>query len=349
MKHPLLLTLSLFALFATAQQPISNFQGILPLGSGNGDGTSLRYYLRGIPAIPVDQTPQGANATWDFSGVTFNIDHHDYSNLVPNAQSVMDYPGCNFQTQIVEDTPDETANIYATYTDGAFSILRADGEIMTLDYTINSAFIGQFPMDYGYVSSDVVAGNFTYDGSLGVFQGTFSGTVDSSFDGYGSLAYSNDSDQTTSTLVSRLKTSQTISISAPFFPNAGTLTQVSHYYYSEDEFGTWPYIRSIETHLTIPLLGIDESMLVLEKGTDVFLANQDAAISSLSVYPNPASGILNVNSPNPITSLEVFSTDGKRINKVFGKTIDISGLTNGLYLVAIETNSGIVFKKFIKN
>ncbi|NMH27481.1 T9SS type A sorting domain-containing protein [Flavobacterium silvaticum] len=347
MKRKLLLSFFVFSIAAYAQQPISHFQGTLPV-SGDVDGVTERFYFRGIPSVPVDQSPQGVNASWDFSAVSFILDHHDYKNSIPDSQATTNYPGCNFQTTITEDIPEETANVYANYTDGAYSILRADGEIMTLDYSVNNAFVGQFPMDYGYISSDATGGNFTYNGSLGTFQGTFAGTLDSYFDAYGTLSYKNDDGVTASTTVSRLKVTQVISLSVPFLPDAGNLIQTSYYYFSEDEFGIWPFIRSIETTLVVPILGINENLVILEKGTDAFLGTPDATLASVSIYPNPTSSVLHVNSQHLLKSVELFSIDGKKISKSPGNSIDVSNLNSGLYRVGIDNGSGIIYKKFIK-
>jgi len=71
----------------------------------------------------------------------------------------------------------------------------------------------------------------------------------------------------------------------------------------------------------------------------------------ITVYPNPASTILNINTNNiEIIKIELYDVLGK---KVLGKNgtinqLDISNLDNGLYLVNIQTAQGVLVKKILK-
>jgi len=71
----------------------------------------------------------------------------------------------------------------------------------------------------------------------------------------------------------------------------------------------------------------------------------------ISVFPNPATNFINIICEN-MKSLEIYSLDGKQIKKmtVSGNEtqVDISELNNGIYLIRIETASGIINSKFNK-
>lgn len=81
------------------------------------------------------------------------------------------------------------------------------------------------------------------------------------------------------------------------------------------------------------------------------LGIKDNNSKDFSVYPNPASTILNINTNNiEITKIEIYDVLGK---KVWGTTetitqIDISNLDSGLYLVNIQTEQGVLVKKIVK-
>lgn len=70
----------------------------------------------------------------------------------------------------------------------------------------------------------------------------------------------------------------------------------------------------------------------------------------ISVYPNPAEFQIYINSDVIIKSVNIIDLFGKIIqsNITSTNTIDVSKLSNGVYLLQIETDKGLVGKKFIK-
>lgn len=76
-----------------------------------------------------------------------------------------------------------------------------------------------------------------------------------------------------------------------------------------------------------------------------------------SLYPNPNSGILNIIYNNELggKELKIYNISGKLIETLLLKQgenssqIDISSLSNGLYLISINTERGIITSKLIKN
>ncbi|MEO8234575.1 MAG: LamG-like jellyroll fold domain-containing protein [Flavobacterium sp.] len=72
--------------------------------------------------------------------------------------------------------------------------------------------------------------------------------------------------------------------------------------------------------------------------------------SNFNIYPNPSDSIINVSSTKSIDTMEIFSLDGRKIKSVTAKTIDISELSTGMYLLQVKTTEGkIGIKKIIKN
>lgn len=91
--------------------------------------------------------------------------------------------------------------------------------------------------------------------------------------------------------------------------------------------------------------------------TNFRIANDEVSIAevsendnNVSVYPNPANNVLNVNATSNISSVEVYTIAGQ---KVAGFTADgmqtvvnTSNLSNGMYIIKINTENGVVNQKF---
>lgn len=75
------------------------------------------------------------------------------------------------------------------------------------------------------------------------------------------------------------------------------------------------------------------------------------ASSKINIYPNPAKGIVKIQSPIGMTdiSIEVFDNAGKQITMQLSpeNTIDVSNIASGLYLITITSNDIKTTKKLI--
>jgi hypothetical protein len=73
------------------------------------------------------------------------------------------------------------------------------------------------------------------------------------------------------------------------------------------------------------------------------------SFDDFSIYPNPTSGLLNIAGNENINSVTVYSVLGKLVLTAQSKTIDVSQLKSGIYLMYIEDKLGnINIKRFIK-
>jgi len=70
----------------------------------------------------------------------------------------------------------------------------------------------------------------------------------------------------------------------------------------------------------------------------------------LSLYPNPVSTILNIDSEIPLTKVEVYSMLGKKVKEIKSdfKSIPADNLSNGVYIIRIHSENGLATKKLIK-
>lgn len=74
----------------------------------------------------------------------------------------------------------------------------------------------------------------------------------------------------------------------------------------------------------------------------------DNTFNALTIYPNPASGIVNIKTQNTIVTLELYSILGKQLITVQSQDhIDVSGFQTGIYLLKIKTNEGSITKKIV--
>lgn len=82
------------------------------------------------------------------------------------------------------------------------------------------------------------------------------------------------------------------------------------------------------------------------------LLNTSSQVQDLvfSIYPNPATTILNVNLNAEIKSVSIYNTLGQMVqeNVEADKIIDISGLKTGSYFFNVISDRGTVSSKFIK-
>ena len=82
------------------------------------------------------------------------------------------------------------------------------------------------------------------------------------------------------------------------------------------------------------------------------LATPDFLVSDIILYPNPVSDQLFISSENTIIeNITVYSLTGKIVLDLENETnsIDVSALTNGVYIIELSTAKGKSINKFVKN
>ncbi|WP_312399379.1 T9SS-dependent choice-of-anchor J family protein [Chryseobacterium sp.] len=95
------------------------------------------------------------------------------------------------------------------------------------------------------------------------------------------------------------------------------------------------------------LIGID----TFSVDRPAVLATSDTSLKnkSISVYPNPTTDYLTINSDEKIDKAEVFDASGRKINVHFtDNKADVRNLQKGAYIINIETKEGKTSSKFIK-
>ncbi|GAB5399236.1 MAG: hypothetical protein Aureis2KO_08210 [Aureisphaera sp.] len=73
---------------------------------------------------------------------------------------------------------------------------------------------------------------------------------------------------------------------------------------------------------------------------------------SLKIFPNPTKGVLNIESTYRIDKIEMLSVHGQIINEYDLheiKSIDLTHIENGLYILKIYSFNQITVRKILKN
>lgn len=71
--------------------------------------------------------------------------------------------------------------------------------------------------------------------------------------------------------------------------------------------------------------------------------------NEITIFPNPATNVISVRSTQPVQEINLFDIVGKKVRSSKNRSsIDISSLTNGVYLANVITEEGSITKKVIK-
>lgn len=274
----------------------------------------------------------GSNLTWDFSnlnltGSNFSVTYLDpsstgNSSLFPEA-NIAKYYSAN-QIEYYKKNND-SLNFYGDATTG-----------VGVRYYHNSRLNLKVPMNFGESFSDDFASNFINGSGLSV---TRTGTVQSTFDGYGTLVLPN----ITIPNCMRIKTARYVhDIQGSTVNNtydtlyhwyAPNVRDYIIYYYSKTISGTNYAFGNVRNYLDI------NSISELNNGDNL-----------IDIYPNPTSETLTISLPENAATSDCILVDntGKEVRRfsVSGgeNLVNISGLKNGIYLIQIDSQIWKIIK-----
>ena len=163
----------------------------------------------------------------------------------------------------------------------------------------------------------------------------------------------------------------TLDLTIHYSPNDATVTQNGDTLTVTVTTGTAPYTYLWNTGETTQLILPDSSgtywCIVADANGCEDYSNQfvytstsveSIGINSLSIYPNPTRGLINIeidNIENKISSLSIVNVLGDVIynenidsNKLkYSRQLDLSKYSNGIYFVRFEIQNGFITKKLI--
>ncbi len=106
------------------------------------------------------------------------------------------------------------------------------------------------------------------------------------------------------------------------------------------------------TYTPFSALGVTVGALAFIVEGDPVLGVDNQILSQVSVYPNPASDVLNVKTPAGVSvnSVAVYDVLGKRSNvSLVNGQINIANLAKGVYILSLDTSAGTLTEKVVKN
>ena len=106
------------------------------------------------------------------------------------------------------------------------------------------------------------------------------------------------------------------------------------------------YSQSNWTHISS-----NSTFVETESECEALQINANVIENEFSFYPNPVKNILTIKTPNTtIKEIKIYTVLGKEIIKTTNKKIDLSYLSNDIYIVKITTSeNNIITKKIVKN
>jgi hypothetical protein len=221
-------------------------------------------------------------------------------------------------------------------------ILGLTSSSLSVTFT-NSAIAIKYPMSFGDMVNDNMAGNF----SAFTYSGTCSGSIVTKADGTGTLMLPNG---VTLTNVLRVKSVQTLSFVDGFIPLASGKQTIYSYYHASKKFP----VLTINYNTLTPITSTPTVSGVVTGSSDLFtvgIKEIKLDASALSMYPNPVAGILNIELSGQLQPKEIklYTQVGQLVyQQNYVKTIDLSTLPSGIYFMEIKTEQGLIRKRLIK-
>jgi len=113
-----------------------------------------------------------------------------------------------------------------------------------------------------------------------------------------------------------------------------------------------PGIYEAEIHFTsTPNVGVPVVQVEMTVDGGTFIEDLDEELIWINVFPNPFKDKLNIQSPLPISQIELFSNSGKCILKENGNGnfffFFLAQLNPGIYFLKLHTNQGQVIRKLV--
>ncbi|MCJ7934651.1 MAG: T9SS type A sorting domain-containing protein [Chryseobacterium sp.] len=95
----------------------------------------------------------------------------------------------------------------------------------------------------------------------------------------------------------------------------------------------------------------NEDSWTVKLNLETYLSTRDKDLgnAAIRIYPNPAKDHIAIISPAQVLEIKVLTSAGQFLFKTDQSDIDISHLKKGVYYLQIQTNSGIIHGKFLKD
>lgn len=110
-------------------------------------------------------------------------------------------------------------------------------------------------------------------------------------------------------------------------------------------------IPNVQGNVDVYLIGKNNTSGCADTSYVTVMANLDidnADEAVMSVYPNPTSSLISINSTESVKNVTVFNTVGQQVMNVEEKNVvNLGGLSNGTYIVRIELRNGAIHTRTV--
>jgi hypothetical protein len=117
----------------------------------------------------------------------------------------------------------------------------------------------------------------------------------------------------------------------------------------QGSLGTFSFVKGPSAQTVSPSNVMSFSNISIRWVPSITSALEDLNMSNLyQVYPNPTSSSIFVNGLD-IQDIEIFTISGKSLLKTNLHNVNLSDLPKGVYMIKINSETGTVMKKLVKN
>jgi hypothetical protein len=287
----------------------------------------------------------GSGMVWNFTGITANtvVAMSTYTT-VASTPSASSYPSAT----IAEDAGAGTFNYYSASATQYALLGSIDASGLYVNFSPNSAVIATWPINFGYNATDLFNGNVSVAG----LSGTAAGTMNLMGSGTGTLMLPGGLNFTN---VLQVKLTQTITLNLAGGFVTGTITATDYQYYHASQ--KFPILDLNYQNTNIGGSPTDSYDLLVNNNVLTAISNVSFNASNFSFYPNPASERLTVilaNEESEQVSAEILNQLGQIVSttdlgnaKAINQSIDLTGLTSGIYFIKTTVGEKTTVKKLI--
>ncbi|RXM41330.1 hypothetical protein BOQ62_00650 [Chryseobacterium sp. CH21] len=298
------------------------------------DRVNIPHTFRAGDVDPsVTAGPSGANITWNFSAYAAPNVNTNTTKACPGEANCFRFPGANrITTPTLSDVYDFTSIsdtqdvMLGTYANPGDMLISYSDPLINFNFPVT--YLQQFTDNYQF---NVTSG--------GVANMTETGQVEYTVDGYGTITTPTG----TYPNVLRIKRMRT----ATQTPGPFNYTNESYMWVSQSAGIVFNF--AVNTFTINGNTSVVKSVSYPETAS---LSTIDPEIGKkeIAVYPNPSADVITLDTKEDIINITVTSLDGRTVVKEGNsKTITISGLSKGVYILRGELKKGgFVSKKIIK-
>lgn len=291
----------------------------------------------------------GSGVEWDYSsyggydGDSRNVTVLDpssttYSSEYPSATATLDIQG--FLKTYTSSTASERTGHGFVYTDADL------GDVVVV-FDVDEATQYVYPFDLNDNLTDTYEGTTTVDlGGAQVIN--TSGQIRTEVDGVGTLKLADGNDFTN---VTRYKISDsTVLEDVPILMTDVVMKRTQYEYYDLDNSSLPIFVY---THVEIAELGTEFSLVMSSVEPSNTAGIEENVLSSVDIYPNPASDVINISLKNELVNTEVSIVDAmgrvvlnQSIENDF-VSLDVANLEKGIYFVKVSNGEVVETKTIV--